>query len=551
MAWQDDPAFKTNGVSNISKSDCDNEIVENLKYLARRDSVRASSVGTTSVSSGTATRVDFASGSADWDVGLGTYFSSSTDSLDFQSGNEGVWYHGATGYFEANSTGDRRISVERKAAGSATDTSRRRTITSAERKTRLSMASVDKFDVAGDGIEVEALQTSGSALDVSADFWGMWIGVTDNGSSTGALSHTVLDEDTNPTDWWNNWRSNAFRLYRRPACRLRKTSAQSISDATFTAATFGTSQYDTAGMGSTDDIEIQYDGYYYVSTCLGLDNYNGTNDRFLVQFTVNGSGFGTISTSHEVGAGDSYCTHEDIINLDAGDLVGVRVFKATTGGTTALVVDTQCHLSATLVSGDLASSLAPGRQFFYDGLPHLTDDIPTLPFQDIDGDFLPRGLANFFTRDVWAHLWNPPVMGVQASTGGNTLSSGGWTQIDLEVTRYDNWGVIGTNKSGGGLTLPMDGVYLVVGSAQLDGNDDSGTDGDRGLRIKHGSDNVAPVRRDSATVASHYWGQAVSSLINGTAGDVVSLEGLSSAADEVDVSSALLHVVWMAQKDEG
>lgn len=545
MAWNADPALKTNGVSSITKTQCDAQIVENLKALSRRLSTRATSVAATSVANNTGTTVDFASGTSEW----GDVLSPPFDKLDLQARDPGLWYHGVTGYFEANGTGDRRISAERAVGGS--DTSRRRTLASAARKTRLSMASVEEFSAPGDGVTVEAFQTSGGALDVTADMWGLWMGVNDASSGTTALAHTMLDENVGATAWWNNWRSNAFRLYRRPSCRLRKTSVQSLADGVFTAVTFGTAEYDTASMNSAHDIEAQYDGFYYATTCLALSAYNGTADRFIVQFTVNGSGHGTGSTSHEVTIGDSYCTHEDVVYLSAGDLLGVRAFKADGGGgPVSMVINTeQTHLGATLVSGDIASSLVPNRQFFLDGLPDLATDVPALPFGDIDGVNLPRGLANFYTRDVWAHLWNPPVLSVQASTEGNTLSSGGWTKLDLDIGRYDNWGLLASNKSGGGLRLPMDGVWLAVAAVQLAGNDGSGSDGDRGLRIKHGADNLSPVRRDSATASNHYWGQAVSGLVNGSAGDVVTIEALSSAADEVDVTSALLHLVWQSQKE--
>ena len=541
MVWTD-PPIKTNGVDNVSKADCNTYIKANLEFLRAMPSAKIEGTTDTTVATGSATVIDYSSTTETWDSD--SLHDTSIDHLDMADVNGGNWLAGATVYYDENTTGDRRLGVIGRVG--TTDLSRIRTITNEDRKVRMSASTVATFTTANDGVQTQAFQTSGGNLDARGDMWGQFLGDESTASSTVALQHTALDEDVGVTNWWSNWRSNAFRLYRRPMAKITKTSAQSVSDNTATSVTFGSSSIDTAGMVNVgnDNIDATYDGYYYCTTCVGLQSYNGTSDYVTVQFRVNASTFGIDTASYEVNSGSSYVVHEDVIRLTAGDTLDVIITKGTTGGSTSLVTGTEVHLSATLMSGDISSTLVPEREFFTDGLP----DLSGFGFDDPDSTFLPRGLANLYTRDVFAHLWNPPVLSLQAETAGNALQGQGWTDIRLDVTRYDNWSILDSLKTQGGVKLPWDGVFLVVGTGDYLADDSSGATGDRGLRIKHGSKNVSPVRTASATSSGAGWARSTSGLINGTKDDVITLQGLSSAGDEVTVQSALLHVIPIRDK---
>jgi len=539
------PPLIVDGVGNTTAAEMNTYIRDNLTFLRQRISVR---MDTHDRAPATATAQDMLGPEATFGALTPEWESESTlwdglvGTLDLSgTGKNGVWLIGGTVWYDENTTGDRRLEIDE--VGGSTTLARWRTITNEAKRVRLSAntlteaSGTDKFDLT-------ALQTSGGTLGMEGQIWAYWMG--DTATSSDIVENTALTDSEGMVSWWNQWRKNVLRLHRRPSARvILNTNLTTLADSTWTKVPFDLETYDNAAMVSTDETRItaKYGGYYHVTSGVNVDAFNGTSDRVTVQYRVNGSGFGLNPIVYEVsGSADTAVVHSDIVRLETNDYIELWVFKSATGGNSTVVAGNSTYMAATLLSGDVT---ATNRQFFKTGLPAVIDY--TAP----DSVKMPRGLANISTRDLFCHLWNPPVISLQATTDGNSLTSGGWSDITLDVARYDNWGILDelSLRSNGGLKLPFDGMWLCVAGVKIFGADDDNSDGDRGFRIRHNSKSLSPMRSASATGSSLEWGQSSVALINGSKDDVITVQGLSSAVDEVTVRSCLMHLVWLGDKE--
>lgn len=554
------PPSVTNGVSSVSAADAETYIRDNLKYIAQKATFMIDTPGK-SVASGSDENLDLNA--------VGTEQVWDTDSLHTPTneyvsagGESGVWYVGGTLRYGAGITGDRRL--ELSCTDSALDLTRWRTKTNPEdgtvpsRDDRMSAGTAFHFNGTDTNFAPKALHTNGSNINVSGAAWGIWQAGTS--SLTGVTVENLdADDDTSFSTWWNQWRNNILRLYRRPYARVRRSSDYTtLADATWTVVPFNAEDEDNAGMVDSDEsvITIQHAGYYYCEAGVVVDGFTGSEDSLTLQFLVDGQAQTAYARSFDVNTGDGALCVEAILYLGVGDELSVRIYKATTGGNSTILAGHHTHMSALMVSGDV---VAPNREYFVNGAPAPPS------FSDPDSPVMPRGLGNLSTRDIFAHLWNPPVLGLQlTSTDDAQLAAGGWTDIRFSDWRYDGWNRFSVDAdgnevepSGGRIELPFDGVWLVVGMLDITPTG-VGDQGDRGVRIKHGGKNVAPIRTKAGENSSTPWTRTTSGLINARAGDTVGLQGLSSAVEEVDtdkwqgvevdVTAATLVAVWVRDR---
>lgn len=435
-----------------------------------------------------------------------------------------------------------------------------------DRKPRMAAGTIITFDATNERFNLEVRQETGGSVEVTGEMWAAWMADSSDYALHGSLSQLKLDAGDTIDDWWDAWSANSRILYHRPSTRIRKGSTQSISDDTWTTVTFDTTASDnTSGDAvGTNLIEALYDGFYYCSAGASLASFTGGSDEMRIQFNVNGSDYGTHARSFDVNSGSGTVHLEQIVYMEAGDELTLEIYKGTTGGSSTLEASNVCHLAASLVSagpggtGALGTYYNPGatRQVFWDGIPFDTPDF-TAP----DSPIFPSGLANICCHDLFLHLWNPPVLGVMHPDDWreDALPSGGWHDLNFSRIRFDSWGFFDNadDDSGGKITLPMDGIYLVVGAVQL-AADGVGHKGDRGIRIKHKNQSLATIRSRGAGTGTLGWSKSTSTLIRGRKGDEVRLQALQTATEtiasgderpiEIDGVRGNLSVVWLRER---
>jgi hypothetical protein len=132
-------------------------------------------------------------------------------------------------------------------------------------------------------------------------------------------------------------------------CRLSKTSAQTISNATFTAVTYTAEDFDTNGFhdNSTNTSRITipsgYDGYYEVFGICSF-NQNGTGQR---NFEVRKNG--NLYNSFVMSAGSaaiSAAVFSDVVSVVATDYIELFVYQSSGGNlnTTSNTGDPGSHV---------------------------------------------------------------------------------------------------------------------------------------------------------------------------------------------------------------
>lgn len=533
------PTTKSNG-STITVADMNTYVRDNIAHFRNLPTVKVDADDDSLVDS-TASDILLSDAVSDpvevWD----------TDSLHTGAGYlefdspEGMWYAGGTLTFDEDSTGDRRFEIRR--ADDSRNLARWRTRTNDQRTVRMSAGTAHEFDATDSLMNVRALQTSGGNLGANGSLWGLWL--ADDAVSGLSPDNLALTSSQGVLAWWNQWVDNIARLHRRPSARVRlATDYTTLGDNTWTKVPFDTQMFDNAVMVDSDEsvITAQHTGWYYCSACILVDGFTGTADQVAIQFRVDGdtTNTGGASRSYDVAAGDGSVIHEAFVYLVDGEELTTYAFKGTTGGNSTILAGHMTHMSATLVSGAVA---APNRQYFLDDVP----DTPS--FSQPESNYLPRGLANVCTRDLFAHLWNPLLLGIDIPDDEEeSLSGGGWSDIALRGWRGASWPIIDTDTPPGGrIEVPHDGLWWVVGYVELAGND-VGSIGDRGVRIKHNNKNLSPIRTKAAEQNGHSWAKSTSALVNARRGHTIGLQGLNSTDDEVDVTAAHLTAVWMRDR---
>lgn len=537
MAWTDIPAV-VNGVDSPSASDFNTYVRDNLNYLAAGHSAFVE-ISASSYPDSTAGELMVGpsvggDNTAVWDTSSILYELGTNAHMDLDQDSPGFWYVGGTLKYGADNSGDRRFELTRQ---SSLDVVRWRSKTTRDDRTaRMSAGTATEFTSSNYTLDLTGFQTSGSTLTVEGDIWAAWLGDSGN-TSVASIAQTYADENTSPAAWWNNFRDNMIRLRNRPAARVyRSVNQNPISTATFTKLAFETELVDNASMVDSDESRItaQFDGFYYLSAGVVMDAYTGSADQLIIQFRVNGSSVGSSVRSFDVNTGDASACIESIFYLEDGDYVETWIYHDS-GGNEVVEGGQQTFMAAVLVSGGPreAPLNESTRQVFYDGAPSAP------AFSSHTSAQMPRGLVNLCGRDLFLHMWNAPVIGVQMAASTESLSSGGWHQLGFDKYRYNNWlwSEVGNDDPGGSIELPMDGVYLAVASVDIPAGT-FGNKGDRGMRIKHKNNPLAPIRVRSGTGSTLSWVKTTSTLIRGRKGDPVTVEALSSATETVTEDSS-------------
>lgn len=534
------PPTVTNDVNNITAAEMNQFVRDNIAAIRERPTVKVASPSQ-SVADSTAATVDFGGlgNVEEWDTD--TIHSPVDEWFDLAATQSGLWYSGATARFSQGSIGDRRWQLDTANSGSTTtNIAQWRARTSAERAVRMTAGTV--FNMAGSDadIETQVFHTQTANLSVTGEMWSLFYG--DLTSQTGGLSNMALTESQGTSAWWNQYRSNVLRVWRRPAVRSRFGSNGTLANGVWTKLTFDTEVYDNASLMGADESKFTVPsglaGEWELHGCLVVDTFTGSGDRIILQFAVNGTRTGPSATGTNVAAGNGAVPIEAILTLNEGDEVELYAFQDS-GAAKSLPSGSISHLGGVLVSGRVT---APNRQFFTEGLPDTNWDF-TAP----DSSFMPRGLVNLMARDYLAHLWNPPVLGVSSFDQSESVSAGGWQPAQLRDTYFDNWGLFDSDLGvDGGIRLPAPGVWKVWGYGALVADGVGGV-GDRGLRVRHNSSAEAPIRLDAQTASGHDFSKTLTCLVNADAGDVVRLEALQTSGDELPFVGSLV-AAWMRDK---
>lgn len=543
MAWTDPPT-QTNGVNDITKSELNTYLRDNLEALRDRPSVKVDT-GSSSFASGVAGAMPLnTSPVEEWDTdGVRSSFW-----FDLRETQQRTWYLGCTAKIGNNDTdGDRRLRIYDSVSGTANAIQAENRVPAPGQVARVTTSTAFQPSSLNPDALFQGFQDSGSSIDMFATAWAQYIGDEDSSTTNPFRNALTLGQTTGATVWWNNVvRDCARRLRHRPAAKVGRANALTLVDATWTTMPFDTERYDNFGAVGTDESKIviptDYGGYYYFHACLRMDQPLAAGSRIRARFEVNGVASRWQATTTEATSGDAAVTVEAILDLDAGDEVTLQV-RQDSGVNEAIHVGFTNHMGCFLLS--CSDQTVSDRQWFSDGvLPPLID------FTEMSGSYMYPGTLNVYARDLMLHLWHPPVVGAQAEAEEETIGAGAWADVGCGLDLMNAWGSSqmpsSTWLTSRGLSLPHDGVWLVVAQCNIDAQG-VGDQGNRGVKIRHNGFHESPVRTASMNVASHDWQRTTSALINGRAGDEVWLQALQNRADgdDLTIENAAVAAAWI------
>lgn len=549
MAWTTPPT-KAAGAT-ISAAETNTYVRDNADFLAERPTFKENATPL-SLGSGLSLDFDFSPGdSSDWDTN--STHSPSSDFFGLNTTQEGIWYVGATAKFDQDAAGERELRLYQ--SNSATNNARMAGVkhNTSTKKSRLTAATCYSFNSTDPDFIAEMSQTSGGTISGTGSAWGMFVGGTASITTQPFTDPIGLTDTQGVVAWWaDNINDQYNRVYNRPAARVRRAAAYSVPTASWTVLPFDTEVYDTFGAVGADESKIviptNFEGFYYFHGCVRINNFNGTTDRLQLQFLVNSAGADLVSSTTETASGDGIVTIEGILKLADGDEVELRCFQDA-GSSQALDTAVTSHMGCFMLSCTDASSAASGkRQYFTDGLPALTAGDFTAP----DAPYLPRGMANLYSRDVLLHCWNPPVIGAFADSD-ETISNGAWATVGLGNQLYNAWGETlmpaSTWLGSDGLTVPIDGMWLVTAEVRHS-HESIGNQGDRGIRFRHNGRIESQFRTGPTTIAGAEWSKTISGLVSANAGDTLTLQSVqvTDDGDDIGVETASLTAAWVRRK---
>lgn len=138
--------------------------------------------------------------------------------------------------------------------------------------------------------------------------------------------------------WDDSIKTNINNMIVPPACRVYKSSAQSIGTSSFATITFDQERFDTDGMHSTssntDRITIQTPGIYLVTGMVGFDS-NAAGLRSAGIF-MNGSTYLAAIDVPANSVGGCNLALSTIYEFAAGDYVTLRVWQNSGGALNVL-----------------------------------------------------------------------------------------------------------------------------------------------------------------------------------------------------------------------
>lgn len=462
----------------------------------------------------------------------------------------GIWLCGASGAFEPNGTGTRRIRLRRDGT---VDVLHQEESFNAPTNRRVSFHQCTLIDLnsSEDQFKCQVWQDSGGSLDIAVNFqpprfWGLWLAQNASYSATYAAARP--DSNTGPATFWTNIRSNQYRIQRRPSASMYRSSSQSISAGVQTKVVFNAEEHDTDG-GQNDTtlghITVAESGWHLIDwgvKCVSLSG--GTNT---LGATVYRDSTAIDSQAKPIPDTATLATSGQIMSLlTAGQEISVEVSLAvacTVGG------DRGTYLRIHNLSSN--SGVSPGRQEF--GPIPPASEIPTIA--DLSSPYI--GLNTMrLASDLTDRMWHRPVIRLQASEVGSVAvlsNDDGWVDIPVDNLLTDYTDLEGkgyTVTGGGGFRAPFAGTWLCNARLLFSGQDEDGSNvGDIGYRgarmVRNGGAGTGAVITKSAKIAGTGWLQQWCEPFVLNEGDTVSIQALtgSMAGDPgVTVADAQLFV---------
>lgn len=566
------------GLTSRSGAQFNAQLRDNLDWLKKLPSAKVN-VDYASATASSEHRLDISGGTETWDTD--TINGGTNDWFDLNDTvSDSIWYtgmfarwHKTTQKATTAQDGDRSAKIKAETAGASVKevTHHRwacsggdstRTVDGDHRDQRIMLGTcydaetTNNEDHAG---YINHTQSGSSNMQDKGSLWTIFQGLRSSQSGGVSANHSLTNANTVAT-WWNNGvRDNLNRLRQRPSARIRHSSGgMTVNNNTWTKLNFDTEVYDNAAMadvGTTAGritIPTGLGGFYYVHGCAVFDQLNVDNATAYIAVNQNGSTQPTLTpwlwstgNGRVVTGADLAVTVEGIIYIAAGDYIELEAWH-NSGSAETVESGHLSHLGATLLSGDLNWN---EREFFVDGLPDLS--VVDFTASGADTLYIPRSTSNFLSRDVFAHLWQPPVLSVILEDDEDvSISPKGYQKVGMNRLTYDGQTVSGTwddrldsYYGGGGFTIPHDGIYQIAAGYWMQDETD-GDIGDRGIRITIDGAATGATRTSSAGTGGADWRMTICGLYDCRAGQKVELEALQTTEDEAMIDHAYMTAVW-------
>ncbi len=446
----------------------------------------------------------------------------------------GIWLVGASGAFEPNGSGTRRIRLRRDGTSDVLHSEEAVDPITGRRCSFHACTLID-FTGTEDHFKCEVYQNTSPSvsLDIAVKFqpprfWGLWL--ADNATwATDYANHWPASSD-GLVDWWVGMRSNQLRIQRRPTASMYRSSSQAISSGVQTQIVFNAEEHDTDGNQNDTTlghITVAETGWYLVDWGVKCVATSGISNTFSAYLYRNGST--RVATILNAVPDSLTCAlnGQTMVALTAGDELSVETILAASysvGG------DRATYLRAHLLSSN--SNVAPNRETF--GPMPAAADLPTIA--DLSSDTIPLGLMRLIS-DLNDRMWHRPVIVLRANEVGSiaTLSNDdGWTDLPATevLTDYTDLQGQGYNLvSGGGFRAPWDGTWLACGyvsyTAQDEDGNNVGNTGYRGCRlVQNGGAGTGSIISKSAKTSTAGWLQRWAEPFVLKEGDTISVQGL-------------------------
>jgi hypothetical protein len=177
---------------------------------------------------------------------------------------------------------------------------------------------------------------------------------------------------------------------------------------------------------------------------------------------------------------------------------------------------------------------------------------PPVSYTATTGNFLTAALWNAQVRDATAFFSAPPSFRAHSEVA-QSVTSGTWTSLNLEVEEFDNYGGHSTSTNTSRYTCQLSGYYLITACAAFSGA--TSTAGTRATRIQlngstslHGSfSKMAAANTGTSSSAIH---SACIAYLN--VGDYVECQGNQDSASTINTSATSgdvapsLTVLWVS-----
>lgn len=550
---------KSNGSSTLSKAEVQ-DLFDNVAWLSRVSAVRVYSIDLGETIDGTLSVLDWTPGAgwhAEWSVSDGATTSTFTDLtgglwINVGDVHEGIWIAGVMMAVESDGTGygsfvSRRLQMRRGDGSTFTEMADiAGLIDPYAKRWSEHLCGLGSFNSSTDRVDVrgQQLPAPATAQDVLRDRrWALRFGSND---ATWAVNYVPARptssgaSGTQVVTWWNNMRSNQYRIERRPSAQRYKAADTAILANTSTQMPLGNSDWSVdpdmaPGVGSTSVIEIQQRGLYLVTAQNTFDLNTGTarGEVFATRDGGNTLAYANIPDPIPTVAHNTTVACQGIAVMNAGSEVELY---ARASQACDVLAGRQTNVTATLLSSD--DGVSTGRQMFAE-LPAEAD---WPDFADYSGSYLPLGVMKLVS-DLTDRLWHRPAFKASLSEDEIEIeANGGWTDIDcgvVEIDFTDYEDTFGTAVfSNGGLTLPHPGLWLCGAFLQYSPRtaegQNNGNEGHRGMRLALGKNAaVGMIITKAMNVSTQGWARTLCEpVVINNPGVEVKLQGLVGGPDD-------------------